>query len=280
MKIRFASDRDLISLKNLWYECFSEHDSKASIDHYFKTKYDHRNSLLLVNEHEEILCSLQMNPHELAIQDSRIPVRFFIGVATPTQHRRKGYMKILMEEALRYLKEDLHQELCILQAYDWNVYESFGFEVHYYKKEVNVVGTATNLPKKACKQDITHLLDLYQTYANHFDGTALRNHHYYDVLFDSFKIEDVSCYFGSDYYYLMTTQGHETLVLEFIYLPSFDFSTLPSLFTQEVVLQIDLHSPLEGKESPYMAIKPLNDSLYLKYPTLRDKKRLFISEQI
>ena len=45
-------------------------------------------------------------------------------------------MKILLNEAIRYAKEELKQNYMILQAYDWDVYRSFGFYEAYYKQEV------------------------------------------------------------------------------------------------------------------------------------------------
>lgn len=282
MLIRFATSDDFLKIKELWYECFLEHDSKASIDFYFKTRYKSQNCLLLLNEQDEILCSLQLNEHELRINQSLVPTRFFVGVATPKKHRKKGYMRVLMGYAINYLKDELHHELCILQAYNWDVYTSFGFEITYYKQELAVEKSTdidSNL-RLATKEDSFKMLEMYTEYTKTLDGYALRNLHYYENMFNSLSFDGIQCYISNDYYYLMIKQNNEYIVTEFVYKPTFDLNSLSQIFEQDVILQIDLKHNLNGAEIPNMAVKVLNDQAIYKYPSLKERKRLFINEQI
>ncbi|MEG0284087.1 MAG: GNAT family N-acetyltransferase, partial [Erysipelotrichales bacterium] len=95
MKTRLANEADINTIKELWYENFLDHDSKESIDFYFDNNFDLKHTFVL-EDSNEIITSLQLNQHQLVIDNKIENVSFVIGVATFKKYQRQGYMKVLL----------------------------------------------------------------------------------------------------------------------------------------------------------------------------------------
>jgi predicted acetyltransferase len=188
MKLCKASATDKAILYKQWKEAF-EHDDGGSIDHYFNAYYNPKECYLL-KEGDVILSSLQVHRHVMVLQGKRIEVSFIVGVLTPPEFRKKGYMKQLMEEVLDILE---HQNLItVLQAYIPEIYEPFGFQKIYRRKRFLI---DRSMVPVLSSQGISYTVDakelqtFYKQFVSHFDGYFLREDGYFDKRFDELKAE-------------------------------------------------------------------------------------------
>lgn len=188
MKLCKASATDKEILYKQWKEAF-EHDDGGSIDHYFSAYYN-PNECYILKDENTILSSLQVHRHVMVLQGKRIEVSFIVGVLTPPEFRKKGYMKMLMDEVLDMLD---HQNLItVLQAYIPEIYEPFGFQKIYRRKKFIV--DKTMVPVLSA-QGISYTVDpgdlqaFYKQFTAHFDGYFLREDGYYQKRFAELKAE-------------------------------------------------------------------------------------------
>ena len=160
MKLYRASATDKAILYKQWKDAFA-HDDGGSIDYYFNTYYDPTECYLL-KEGESILSSLQVHRHTMVLHGKRISASYIVGVLTPMEYRRKGYMKHLMDEVLDMLS---HQDL------------------------------VTVLIPILSSQGIPYTLDpqeyqtFYKEFTKHFTGYFTREDGYYEKRFGELKAE-------------------------------------------------------------------------------------------
>lgn len=177
--IRIANKKDLNNLKELWYECFIEHDGKDGVDYYFDHHFDLDHTLVLY-EDDNLICSMQLNQHQLMINNKVESVSFVVGVATFNKYRKQGYMKKILNYGIEYSRDVLKQKLMILQAYNWDIYRPFGFEDYYYINECIV--NVDDLNNKIIELDSYNeqsLLKSYQLYTSKLNGYKIRDYEYY-----------------------------------------------------------------------------------------------------
>lgn len=177
--IRIANKKDLNNLKELWYECFIEHDGKDGVDYYFDHHFDLDHTLVLY-EDDNLICSMQLNQHQLMINNKVEFVSFVVGVATFNKYRKQGYMKKILNYGIEYSRDVLQQKLMILQAYNWDIYRPFGFEDYYYINECIV--NVDDLNNKIIELDSYNeqsLLKSYQLYTSKLNGYKIRDYEYY-----------------------------------------------------------------------------------------------------
>lgn len=178
--IRIANEKDLNNLRELWYECFIEHDGKDGVDYYFENHFDLDHTLVLYEE-DQLICSMQLNQHQLMINNQVEDVSFVVGVATFNKYRKQGYMKKILNYGIDYSKNVLKQKLMILQAYDWDIYRPFGFEEYYYLNEYSLNISDLNDFKCIELDDINEssLLKAYELYTSNLNGYKIRSVDYY-----------------------------------------------------------------------------------------------------
>lgn len=188
MKLYRASATDKAILYKQWKDAFA-HDDGGSIDYYFNTYYDPTECYLL-KEGESILSSLHVHRHTMVLHGKRISASYIVGVLTPMEYRRKGYMKHLMDEVLDMLS---HQDLVtVLQGYNPELYEPFGFEKIYRRKKIMVDNTMIPV---LSSQGISYTVDpkefqsFYREFTKHFTGYFLREQGYYEKRFGELKAE-------------------------------------------------------------------------------------------
>lgn len=278
MKFRVANELDLVILKEIWYECFLEHDSKASIDYYFENSFDLEHTFILEVD-QEIVCSLQLNQHQIMYQGKEEAVSFVIGVATPIIHRKKGYMRVLLNKAIEYAQVELNQNYMILQAYNWDIYRSFGFYEAYFKKEVFF--TIEDLKDiVASKQEVITskgLLELYQSYTSKLDGYKIRDLEYYDKMLKMYLVEEVDVYLSSEAYLIYYVDEYIE-VSECAYLSEDGLKealkSLSDQYQKSIRLKVDNTYQSEDQlKIIYMMVKDLNKEFKIY-------ENLYISEEI
>ncbi len=275
MNIRIATNQDLPNLKKLWYECFLEHDSKESIDYYFENSFD-LNHTFILEVANEIACSLQLNQHQITYQNEIEAVSFVVGVATPIKHRRKGYMRILLNEAIRYAKEELKQNYMILQAYDWNVYRPFGFYEAYYKQEISYsIKELANVDLiKEEEVSSAKLLDIYQRYTQGLDGYKIRDQKYFVKMLKMYQVEGVKLLLTNEAYLIYYEAEEYVEVSECAYLNKEELEKalkiLADRYQKDLKIKIDnLFVKENSNKLIYMMVKDLNkefkvlDNLYI-----------------
>lgn len=279
MKSRIANQQDLKVLKELWYECFLEHDSKESIDYYFENNFDLNHTFVLEVDNE-IVCSLQLNQHKIKYNNNIESVSFVVGVATFLKHRRKGYMKVLLNYAIKYASEELKQNYMILQAYDWNVYRPFGFYEAYFKKEVIYKVNDLKDHKEANEIDVSsqNLLNIYNKYVEKFDGYKIRDLKYFEDKLKMFKVEGINVINSNNAYLFYSNNEDEIVVYECAYLNQMELEKLIKIlilkYQKSIKVKVDnLYNKEDNEKIIYMMVKDLNKKFVVK-------DNLYISEEI
>lgn len=131
MKIRYAKRNEKKIAIEHWKNSFK--DSDEQIKFYFDTIFKHENYLILENN-KKIISSLHENPYILNFNNNEINTKYIVGVSTPVEEQKKGYMKYLLTKMLKNSKEKDYP-FVFLTPINPAIYRKFGFE--YFSKIQN-----------------------------------------------------------------------------------------------------------------------------------------------
>lgn len=216
MKCRLATKQDLAVLKKIWDQAFLKHESQKSIDFYFANHFDLKHTFVLENDKQEIVCTLQLNQHELMLNKQPVPVSFVVGAATVPQEQRKGYMRQLLNHAIEYARDTLHQDIMILQAYNWAVYRSFGFFEAYYKRaltySIDELNEYPEVPLETISDKL--LLKIYEAYTKDLNGYKIRDEKYFAQNQRSLAVDEQSIACSAEAYLFYQIEDETMHVME------------------------------------------------------------------
>lgn len=191
-KIVNANEDDLPMIKKLWLESFEDEDVHSS-NFYFDYLYDPKNTFLL-KVNDEILSMLQIRYMDIMKDHEKINVGLIFGVATNQKYQGCGYMKTLLNHVLKKYSENIF----LIQAYNWDIYQSFGFKEAYTYKQ-SLFESRGEYNGDVC-YDSKHLLSIYKDYVMDKDGYRIRDEKYYDEFFIPYYKPYYEIYANQDAY--------------------------------------------------------------------------------
>ena len=211
MNIRYAIEKDLENIKDIWNYCFG--DEEGFVNYYFDNKYKPENTIL-IEENDELISSLQLNQYKINLNNKIYDTSYVVGVSTYPNARGKGYMKDMMDFALNELyKKD--QLVSLLMPIDYRLYKKYGYEHCYdqieYKlnieelKQFKIVGDF----EKITNNHINYMMDIYNEFLLNTNGYVVRDKNYYENLFKEIKCEN-------GYMYIHKEENYEGYIIYFI----------------------------------------------------------------
>ena len=128
MKVRRLEQAEHGLTRPLYEEVFSE-DSKRFIDYYY-TEKTKDNQIYVAEEDGGIQAMLHLNPYELNVNGTKKKANYIVAVATRESYRGRGFMKALLETALK----DMYREgesFTYLMPVAEAIYTPHGFRTLY-----------------------------------------------------------------------------------------------------------------------------------------------------
>ncbi len=200
MNIRYAKNRDLENIKDIWNYCFR--DEEAFVEYYFNNKYKPENTII-IEEDEELISSLQLNQYRIKLNDKIYDTSYIVGVSTYPNSRGKGYMKDMMDFTLNELYKK-GQLVSLLMPIDYRLYKKYGYEHCYdqieYKldidglKQFKINGNF----EKVSYNHIPYMIDIHNEFLKNTNGYVDRDESYYENLFKEIKCENGHMYINKD----------------------------------------------------------------------------------
>ena len=211
MNIRYAIEKDLENIKDIWNYCFE--DEEGFVNYYFDNKYKPENTIL-IEENDELMSSLQLNQYKINLNNKIYDTSYVVGVSTYPNARGKGYMKDMMDFTLNELyKKD--QLVSLLMPIDYRLYKKYGYEHCYdqieYKlnieelKQFKIVGDF----EKITNNHINYMMDIYNEFLLNTNGYVVRDKNYYENLFKEIKCEN-------GHMYIHKEENYEGYIIYFI----------------------------------------------------------------
>ena len=114
-------------LYDLWRECFG--DTKEYTDFYFSWKVKD-NRVVSIYKQERLSSMLHLNPYMVKLCKKTERLNYIVGVATRTEDRRQGLMKLLLETTLNQMYEEQMPFTYLMPAAE-AIYHPFGFRIVY-----------------------------------------------------------------------------------------------------------------------------------------------------
>lgn len=211
MDIRYAKDKELDNIKDMWSYCFN--DGPQFMEYYFNHKYDRKNTVV-VDEKEGIVSSLQLNQYKITLNNKDYDTSYIVGVSTFPQVRGRGYMKNIMEFTLDELYKK-KQLVSILMPIDYRLYRKYGYEHCYdqieYKIDIEDLGRFKIKGRlyKVTESNIKDLVDINNSFLENINGSVSRDGKYYKNLFKEIQSEDGHIYIHED-------NGYEGYIIYFL----------------------------------------------------------------
>jgi len=181
-----AEGMDKQAVYKIWKNAFAQDDGGYT-DFYFSRYYRDQDTFVAKNKDEVIGCCSK-HPHEVMLHGRMIRCSMIVGMAVKPNWRHKGVMHQLMDVILDEID---HQELItMIQAYQPKLYEPFGFETVYTrrnwtirKSEVKRIKHEVSVPTaKDC-------LILYGQFVSRFNGYVIRDLAYFETWFKEIEAE-------------------------------------------------------------------------------------------
>lgn len=122
--------------KQLWRNTFGDND--AYLEYFFGEKAK-KGIVYSRYDNRDVVSMLFAFYYDVVFRGERCQCSFITGVATDEQHRRKGYMKVLLDQSF---EEAMRQKapLAYLIPLQEEVYRNFGFQSVQYGKDLYVRG--------------------------------------------------------------------------------------------------------------------------------------------
>ena len=116
----------------LWQECFG--DTDEYIDYYFQEKTKD-NIILKMFKEDELVSMVHLNPYDICWEGKLKRLYYIVGVCTAAQHRKHGYMRTLLNEAFKRMKDEDCPFTYLMPAKK-EIYEPFDFQFIYTQKRL------------------------------------------------------------------------------------------------------------------------------------------------
>lgn len=148
MKVRYAKKNEKNVAIEHWKNSFK--DDENQINFYFENIFEHKNFLVLEKD-KRIVSSLHENPYILNFNSNEIKTKYIVGVSTPANEQRKGYMTFLMKEMLKKSLKD-NYPFVFLTPINPDIYRRYGFE--YFSRIINYTFDIENLSEIKIKNNV------------------------------------------------------------------------------------------------------------------------------
>ncbi len=134
MRSEILKNEDTNSIKEMWRYCFGDTDDFT--EWFFEDKYDPSNTLGIRRD-GHVISNLQMVPYTMSCRNTDIPSAYIVGVATLPEARNHGHMGVLIQDALRVMRER-GILLSPLYPFQYGFYRKYGWEVCYNQLQYNL----------------------------------------------------------------------------------------------------------------------------------------------
>ena len=223
MKMRYAREDEIDSIKEIWNYCFNDEDT--FVDYYFNHKYKNYNTIVAC-EDNDIVSSLQLNQYKINLDNKVYDTSYVVGVSTFPQVRGRGYMRNIMDFSLNELYKK-GQLISILMPIDYRLYRKYGYEHCYDQLEYNInIDDLKNFNLngrlyKATEKNIDDLININNIFLEDINGNTVRDKDYYINLFKEVKSEGGHIYVYKDGsykgYIIYFLNGENMFVRELFY---------------------------------------------------------------
>ena len=223
MKMRYAREEEIDSIKEIWNYCFNDEDT--FVDYYFNHKYKNYNTIVAC-EDNDIVSSLQLNQYKINLDNKVYDTSYVVGVSTFPQVRGRGYMRNIMDFSLNELYKK-GQLISILMPIDYRLYRKYGYEHCYDQLEYNInIDDLKNFNLngrlyKATEKNIDDLININNIFLEDINGNTVRDKDYYINLFKEVKSEGGHIYVYKDGsykgYIIYFLNGENMFVRELFY---------------------------------------------------------------
>lgn len=271
LKIQQADAAWTRKIRSLWEQQFQE-ETAESTQFYFERLYREENCLLLVSE-EELICMLQLRPMTIVLDGKDVRVPFVVGVATNPEYEGCGYMGMLLRYALKTVQGKA--PFVLLQAYNWDLYKSFGFIEQYQRVRWKLKKQSDTADGGTWKQveDAQDLLTLYLHFCEQKNGWRRRDLAYYKNQFlpnAAIWNQKIRVYWEDNQprgYIVQEESAQELHVRECIYADEEALQHMMRYLAQEektVYVDLDTEAQVEGRRKPEtcMMVKQLDKQTF------------------
>lgn len=271
LKIQQADAAWTRKIRSLWEQQFQE-ETAESTQFYFERLYREENCLLLVSE-EELICMLQLRPMTIVLDGKDVRVPFIVGVATNPEYEGCGYMGMLLRYALKTVQGKA--PFVLLQAYNWDLYKSFGFIEQYQRVRWKLKKQSDAADGGTWKQaeDAQDLLTLYLHFCEQKNGWRRRDLAYYKNQFLSNAAiwnQKIRVYWEDNQprgYIVQEESAQELHIRECIYADEEALQHMMRYLAQEektVYVDLDTEAQVEGRRKPEtcMMVKQLGKQTF------------------
>lgn len=271
LKIQPADAAWTRKIRSLWEQQFQE-ETAESTQFYFERLYREENCLLLVSE-DELICMLQLRPMTIVLDGKDVRVPFIVGVATNPEYEGCGYMGMLLRYALKTVQGKA--PFVLLQAYNWDLYKSFGFIEQYQRVRWKLKKQSDAADGGTWKQveDAQDLLTLYLHFCEQKNGWRRRDLAYYKNQFLSNAAiwnQKIRVYWEDNQprgYIVQEESAQELHIRECIYADEEALQHMMRYLAQEektVYVDLDTEAQVEGRRKPEtcMMVKQLGKQTF------------------
>ncbi|MEF2877711.1 MAG: GNAT family N-acetyltransferase [Blautia sp.] len=190
----------------LWKECFPEDRENDRYLEYYYNEKTRDNRILVKRQEGRILSMLHRNPYMLQIGSARAEIDYLVAVGTEEQSRGKGYMREVLQKALRDMYLEKRPFTFLMPAAE-AIYKPFDFRYIWDKYSLGVTEEGKEVLSLEPVQDKEEDWDKAAAYmeqwlAHHADLYALRDRAYVRRLQKELQSEE------GDLFFLRDAQGN------------------------------------------------------------------------
>lgn len=219
VQIMHPTQEDIYAMQDLWNTSFV--DETQSTTQFFFDQVIHFERSYMMKNRDGIMAMAFLNEWKMMMNKQEKTIYFLEGVATQEDYKRCGMMQKLINHILQEHKNTSFS----LQAYNWNLYKQFGFEVTHYcqKGYIDVTKYIHTMHSPSPYSDAETLLNIYQNFIKDKDGYRIRNLSYYTEFFIPYQVacENEILVINKD-----TTQGYVTY-----------YTSEDTLYVEEIIYQ-------------------------------------------
>ena len=128
MRLRKLDVKEHEQTRALWELVFKD-DSRAFLDYYYFIKIKD-NEIHVIEEDDGIRTMLHLNPYEICINENVFPSHYIVAVATQEEYRKRGYMGILLQQAMTEMYQNKEPFTFLMPAAE-AIYTPYDFRFIY-----------------------------------------------------------------------------------------------------------------------------------------------------